>query len=423
MFYNLSVNLFYHTNLRGPATKCSEYIYIYTALRMSICTATDVYSAASIIGQELQLLIDQYGSDAFEGLMYKVIHALEELEFCVNHSSDAEKLIEELKEKNDALKAERNKQNLQDFATDLDLMQQSWYNETQHLMDQIASLESDNQRLKCQLENAQAESTASTTEKETATVSELVTGRKDKETQSKRPLSLPIKPLEVDSLLAHTEERLQLTQQESLAGDLQLIRLLKSGIINLSREIKEVRQEILFLEASIDAAEEEVCRLARESGQLLAKSPQQMSYLSSEQTTLEEQLAACERKLEELSVEMGTTQKIESPREPDMPLHLGPCEGLESVATTNKGGSEEPDSLLALEQFRSLLYERNHLRARLMELRAGFEAISDKGEDELVYGPLPKEPFEKMYPQLARPKSVIKSIFLELLEKISDKTS
>lgn len=63
-----------------------------------------------------------------------------------------------------------------------------------------------------------------------------------------------------------------------------------------------------------------------------------------------------------------------------MPLHLGPCEGLESVATANKDGSEKPDSLLALEQLRSLLCERNHLRARLMELSAGLEAISDKAD-------------------------------------------
>ncbi|KAM3181190.1 hypothetical protein ACTXT7_014851 [Hymenolepis weldensis] len=390
---------------------------------MSICTTTDVYSAASIIGQELQLLIDQYGSEDFEGLMYKVIHALEELEFCVTYSSDTEKLIEELQEKHDALKAERNEQEFQDFATDLDLMQQSWYNETQYLVDQIASLESENQRLKCHLENAQAESTSSMTE-EVATVSELVTGRGgDKQMQSKCPPSLPINPLEVDFLLTHTEERLQLTQQESRAADLQLIRLLKSGIIKQTREIKETRQEILFLEASIDAADEEVCRLARESGQLLAKSPRQVSHLSSEQTILEEQLAVCERNLEELSLEMVSAQKIESPRETTMPLHLGPCEGLESAATANKDGSEKPDSILALEQLRSLLCERNHLRARLMELSAGLEAISDKPDEELVYGPIPKEPFEKMYPQFARPKSAIKSLFMELLEKISEKAS
>ncbi|VDN99982.1 unnamed protein product [Rodentolepis nana] len=270
-------------------------------------------------------------------------------------------------------------------------------------MDQIASLESDNQRLKCHLENAQAESTATGTEKETASVSELVTGRGDKETQSKRPPSLPIKLnffrffLLFGSFLRDSCCRGRVLGR---AGDLQLIRLLKSGIINLSREIKEVREDILFLEASIDA--------------LLAKSPRRMSYLSSEQTTLEEQLAVCERKLEELSIEMGTTQKIESPQEPNMPLHLGPCEGLESIATANKGDSEKLDSLLALEQFRSLLYERNHLRARLIELRAGFEAISNKDEEELVYGPLPKEPFEKMYPQFARPKSAIKSMLVRL---------
>lgn len=104
-------------------------------------------------------------------------------------------------------------------------MQQSWYNETQHLMDQIASLESENQRLKYHLENVQAESTSSMTE-EVATVSELVTGRGgDKQTLSKCPPSLPINSLEVDFLLTHTEERLQLTQQESEFGSFLLFLL------------------------------------------------------------------------------------------------------------------------------------------------------------------------------------------------------
>ncbi|KAM7535949.1 hypothetical protein Aperf_G00000101816 [Anoplocephala perfoliata] len=391
---------------------------------MSICTTTDVYSAASIIGQELQLLIDQYGPEDFEGLMYKVIHALEELEFCVAHSSDTDHLIEGLKEQHDALKSERNGHEFRDFAMDLDLMQQSWYNETQNLMDQIASLETENQRLKYQLANAEAELEGSESKGEAATLSELVAGREKKQNQLQRPPSLSIKSSEMDSILAHTEERLQLTQQESRAADLQLIRLLKASVMNQAREIKETRQEILFVEASIDAAEEEVCRLARESGQLLAKSPRRVSHLSSEQTALKDQLATCERKLEELSLEVSTTQAIESPQESSMPLHVAPCEGLESAApVVDRGELEKQDSLLALEQLRSLLYERNHLRARLMELNAGLEAISDNIEEELVYGPLSKEPFEKLYPQYARPKSAIKALFMELLETISEKTS
>lgn len=94
-------------------------------------------------------------------------------------------------------------------------MQQSWYNETQNLMDQIASLETENQRLKCQLANAEAESEGAGARGEAATVSELVAGQEKKQNQIKRPPSLSFKSLEMDSLLAHTEERLQLTQQES----------------------------------------------------------------------------------------------------------------------------------------------------------------------------------------------------------------
>ncbi|VDK36893.1 unnamed protein product [Taenia asiatica] len=370
---------------------------------MSICTTTDVYSAASLIGQELQLLIDEHGAADFECLMYKIIRVLEELEFCVSHYTDTERLIGELQEQHDALKSERNEHNFQDFALDLDQMQQSWYNETQRLMDRIAALESENHRLKRQLENAEVEAEVSDTQ---PCVADLVTGQ---EKHFHRPLSLPIKSCEVDSLLAHTEERLLLTHQESRAADLQLIRLLKAGIINQAREIKETRQELLFIEASIDAAEEEVCRLARESGRLMAaKSPNQVNHLSSEQAELEAKLGVCERKLEELSLLIGSNQQIESPQAPAMPLHVAPGEGMESVASVSDR-MEEQDSLLALEQLRGLLYERNHLRCRLIELNAGLEAIGEEGE--LVYGPLPREPIEKLFPEYVRPKSAIKALW------------
>lgn len=58
-------------------------------------------------------------------------------------------------------------------------------------------------------------------------------------------------------------------------------------------------------------AEEEVCRLARESGRLMAaKSPNQVNHLSSEQSELEAKLGVCERKLEELSLLIGSNQQV-----------------------------------------------------------------------------------------------------------------
>lgn len=116
-----------------------------------------------------------------------------------------------------------------------------------------------------------------------------------------------------------------------------------------------------------------------------------------------------------------------------MPLHVAPGEGMESVASV-PDRMEEQDSLLALEQLRGLLYERNHLRCRLIELNAGLEVIGEEwaflrlgrvssilmlifslfsaDRGELVYGPLPREPIEKLFPEYVRPKSAIKALWV-----------
>ncbi|VDN27435.1 unnamed protein product [Dibothriocephalus latus] len=70
-------------------------------------TTTDVYSAASAIGQELQLLIDEFGPDDVESVMYKVITVLEDLEACVNVSTEMEEKVNTLREKLESLRVWR----------------------------------------------------------------------------------------------------------------------------------------------------------------------------------------------------------------------------------------------------------------------------------------------------------------------------
>ncbi len=70
-------------------------------------TTTDVYSAASLIGQELQLLIDEHGPQDMEPVMLRIIAVLEELERCVNLSTEMDSKISDLQEKHNVLKAER----------------------------------------------------------------------------------------------------------------------------------------------------------------------------------------------------------------------------------------------------------------------------------------------------------------------------
>lgn len=78
-------------------------------------TTTDVYSAASLIGQELQLLIDEHGPEDFQSLMFNVITVLEELEFCVGQSVKTESQITELQVEFESLKAERSEQERRDL--------------------------------------------------------------------------------------------------------------------------------------------------------------------------------------------------------------------------------------------------------------------------------------------------------------------
>lgn len=71
--------------------------------------------------------------------------------------------------------------------------------------------------------------------------------------------------------------------------------------------------------------------------------------------------------------------QVDSIKASSMPLHVAPGEGLESAVVgvgDLKEENEEKDNLLALEQLRSLLYERNSLRCQLVELKAGLAAVS-----------------------------------------------
>ena len=58
-------------------------------------------------------------------------------------------------------------------------------------------------------------------------------------------------------------------------------------------------------------AEEEVCRLARESGQQMAtKWTKQSNHWNTEQVNLEANLAACERKISELSLSIANAPQV-----------------------------------------------------------------------------------------------------------------
>lgn len=61
-------------------------------------------------------------------------------------------------------------------------------------------------------------------------------------------------------------------------------------------------------------------------------------------------------------------------------LHLSPCQGVESVVPemVNEAGTSgraDSEGVVSLEELRHLLYERNELRCRLVELEGELEVL------------------------------------------------
>nr|VZH92770.1 unnamed protein product [Spirometra erinaceieuropaei] len=414
-------------------------------------TTTDVYSAASAIGQELQLLIDEFGPDDVESFMFKVITVLEDLEACVNMSTEMEEKVNTLREKLESLRSDRQQfsDSRDNYAMNLEQLQQSWYKDTSALFDEAAALEAENDRLKQKLESMRTRPDAGegtededaraheTKSKISALVNAISRGAVDKSSSMTAATALSDAGVKkhVDDIVSMTEQRLGLSKQEDRAADLQLIRLLKAVISEQSSEMRQLRLTLLQHEASIDAAEEEVCRLAHQSGTLLAgRAPhrRQAGQLAAEKAEVEAKLCVCEQELKELShlIELQDLQSEATatelarqslkPAPANMPLHISPCQGAESVETAS-GTAYPEDSLLSLEELRSLFYERNELRCRLIELEATLQLAAKEENEELLFGPLPCEPIEKLRPGFAASQTGIKPLFIDLLRRIAEK--
>uniref|UniRef100_A0A0X3PQ13 RH1 domain-containing protein n=2 Tax=Schistocephalus solidus TaxID=70667 RepID=A0A0X3PQ13_SCHSO len=235
-------------------------------------TTTDVYSAASAIGQELQLLIDEFGPDDVESFMFKVITVLEDLEACVNLSTEMEEKVNTLREKLESLRSDRQQfsDSRDNYAMNLEQLQQSWYRDTSSLFDEAAALEAENERLKQKLEGMRTRPGVGTGKEDqeddegrahetkskiSALVKAISRGSADKQSSMAAATALSDAGVKkhVDEIVNMTEQRLGLSKQEDRAADLQLIRLLKAVISEQSSEMRHLRLNLLQHEASIDA--------------------------------------------------------------------------------------------------------------------------------------------------------------------------
>ncbi|KAK4473118.1 hypothetical protein MN116_004303 [Schistosoma mekongi] len=437
-------------------------------------TTMDVYDAALSIGRECQLIVDEYGDGVLRDLMPKIVYILEELETCTSYSDKEKEEIARLQTVADELREDQKSDILlkDKYDKSLEQLEQSWYCESQKLLKEIAELEEENVRLTHQLisschkeirdeKNNEdfgvlqkcAMCTECPSECSTKTISHskvgaflLATAKLDLEgalanhevnenyenlkNKSSEELSVLM-----SSLLLETDEKIHLTEQENRSADLQLVQQLKECVAINYKTARQIRRELAEVSASLDASEEEVCRLARQSGQLMAsRAPhrRQTGQLVAEKATLETQLCVKERELANLLKDLSAQDISQSDGSGIMTdagesiLHLSAGQGLESLPTVLTSNTLEKASIndhISMEELRYLLHERNELKCRLIELGEELKVLElENQRDPDVEGPMWPEPPEKLRPTVKEHPN-IKTVFQNLLHRLTERTT
>ncbi|CAH8482160.1 unnamed protein product [Schistosoma bovis] len=428
-------------------------------------TTMDVYDAALSIGRECQLIVDEYGDDVLRDLMPKIVYILEELEACTSYCDKEKEEIARLQTVADELRQDQKSDIIlkDKYDKSLEQLEQSWYCESQKLLQEIAELEQENVRLthhlisSCHKEVREQEDSnilqncvmcdesniiCPTSHQSKVGAFLLATAKLGLKGVSanldtdKIYDNLKIKPSEeelsdmMSSLLLETEERIQLTEQENRAADLQLVQQLKECVAINYKTARQIRRELTEVGASLDASEEEVCRLARQSGQLLASCAphrRQTGQLVSEKATLETQLCIKERELANLLKDLSNNDTLHNNQSGIMSntcesiLQLPAGQGLESINFEQE--SNTTNKYISVEELRYLLHERNELKCRLIELEEELRLLElENQKDPEVEGPMLPEPPEKLRPNRTN-RLTIKMIFENLLHHLTERAT
>ncbi|KAL3307971.1 hypothetical protein Ciccas_013504 [Cichlidogyrus casuarinus] len=171
-------------------------------------------------------------------------------------------------------------------------------------------------------------------------------------------------------------------------GDLELITRLKESSISNSNQLRSLRKKRLQVLADIEAALEEVTRLARNQGRLMATYESEASSV-----TLKEHRDKLNQELFELEQEINILQCDDVITTPD-------------ASRVNRSFSF--DDAKTSRNFQKLgpLYEkRNELKCSVIQVEEQIRILETKQakvnidqEEELLYGPMPREPMEKLFP-------------------------
>lgn len=322
----------------------------------------DVYDLAASIGNDFEKLIDNYGNECVRGIMPKVISALETLEaMAAGNDRENEEILRLSKavERLEQEKHQRNQQHLK-FEEDLEQVEKTYRKDIDDLQQMVKNLVNENRNL-------------------STTVSSLPTNNDSPVSSSMRE------------------------------ADLRMLLELKEMSSQQKDEIKALQKDVETYQGQVENLQNSIEKLIRQNEELLRKNS---SLQKQGRVIVEEKMEVLKRleKTEESNIELKKLVK-ETDRA---------CKDMQVANQDNN----EPRFTLG--ELREVIKEKNILKGRVMELEEELEQFkpgakkeimrlddddeldrlaplsetnySGDGEDLPVYGPMPKEPDEKLHP-------------------------
>ncbi|CAI5446521.1 unnamed protein product [Caenorhabditis angaria] len=333
-------------------------------------TVVDVYDLAASIGNDFEKLIESYGNECVRGIMPKVISALETLEALAAGNDRENEEIMRLSKAVERLEHEKHQrhQQQQKFEEELEQVEKTYRKDIDDLQIMVKNLMSENRNLSTTVSSLPAEET---------------------------PMTCSMRDTDLKMLLELKETSSQ--QKE---------------------EIKTLQRDVETYQCQVENLQNSIEKLIRQNEELLRKNA---SLQKQGRVIVEEKMEIVKRleKTEESNIELRKLVK-ETDRA---------CKDLQLANQDNN----EPR--FTLSELREVLKEKNILKGRVMELEEELEQFkpgtkkieimrldenedvhvveqgiaeahlneetsprSINDEDLPVYGPLPREPDEKLYP-------------------------
>lgn len=382
-------------------------------------TVVDVYDQAAGIGKEFEKLIENYGVDAVTDLMPKVIKALEQLESLAGRYEKESSEISELRYTIDKLETEKQERSQERLRYEEELLQieDNWQRETKDLLKAVSALQEENKRLQNRLvdtKQAVAEEVAAVTRETEQKEIQVLT--KLKETVDKQREELRKYKTEVKHKAADCEAlQSQLEQIVKVNTDLRRNNSIQR---KQSHTLLEEKSE---LEAQLADKEQQINKITS-----LVREQEEKQATQATTVAPRPPHPSLEVEEDETSVqnEMGATHSTDIPQFPP-----GAPPGSEEERQEESGENtksieqnlsmigkmvidmKDPDRpRFTMKELKTVLMERNELKAKLIEVEEELTAFRPKyqGEDLPVHGPINREPDEKVYPGHRKPSGIRK---------------